>query len=121
MSALPLQPLLRLESLAVGALAVWGFALTDVSWVWFAALILAPDLGMIGYLGGPRLGAACYNAVHTYVAPAVLAAVAGWTLGLAVASVWAAHIGLDRTLGYGLMLPDGFRHTHLGQIGRTET
>jgi hypothetical protein len=28
-----------------------------------------------------------------------------------------AHIGLDRALGYGLKLPDDFRHTHLGTIG----
>lgn len=114
-------PLLRLEGLALGALAVWGFALTDASWWLFAALALVPDLGMLGYLGGPRLGAVTYNAVHTYAAPAVLAAVAvplGWTWGLPAASVWAAHIGFDRALGYGLKLSAGFQHTHLGRVGR---
>lgn len=117
----PSPSLLRLEGLALGALGVWGFALTDVSWGWFAALALAPDLAMAGYLGGARLGAAAYNAAHTYVAPAAVAAAAGasgWTLGLAIACVWAAHIGIDRALGYGLKLPDGFHHTHLGPIGR---
>lgn len=29
-----------------------------------------------------------------------------------------AHIGMDRLLGYGLKYPTGFRHTHLGRIGR---
>ena len=28
-----------------------------------------------------------------------------------------AHIGIDRALGYGLKLPSGFKHTHLGVIG----
>ena len=76
---------------------------------------------MLGYLAGPRAGAVAYNATHTYAAPAVLAAVsaaAGWGLGVPAALVWAAHIGLDRALGYGLKLPDGFPHTHLGPIGR---
>jgi len=33
---------------------------------------------------------------------------------LAVALIWTAHIGLDRAMGYGLKLPDGFKRTHLG-------
>ena len=122
MSARP-PVLLRLEGLAVGGAAVWGFALTGASWWVFAALALAPDLAMTGYLRGPRVGAAAYNAVHTYAAPVALAAVAsaaGWTPGLPVALVWAAHVGLDRALGYGLKLPTGFHDTHLGRIGRPD-
>lgn len=113
--------LLRLEGLAIGALAVWGFHVTDVSWGWFAALILALDLAVLGYLGGPRLGSTAYNAVHSYVGPAVLGAAAvaaEWEGGWAVALIWTAHIGIDRALGYGLKLPEGFQHNHLGQIGR---
>jgi hypothetical protein len=34
------------------------------------------------------------------------------------AAVLLTHIGLDRTLGYGLKLPTDFRDTHLGRIGR---
>jgi len=113
--------LLRLEGLALLAAAVWGYALTDASWGLFAALLFAPDLSMAGYLRGPRVGASVYNAAHTTVGPVVLAALAsasGWTLGLPVALVWAAHIGLDRALGYGLKLPTGFHDTHLGAFGR---
>ena len=115
--------LLRLEGLALGAAAVWAFALSGASGWLFAALVLAPDLAMLGYLAGPRAGAACYNAVHTYAAPVALAAVAsaaGWSWGLPVAFVWGAHVGLDRALGYGLKLPDGFHSTHLGRIGRAD-
>ena len=112
--------LLRLEGLAIGALAVWGFALTGASWWLFAAFILAPDLGMLGYLASPSAGAATYNAVHTHVAPAILVALTvplGWTWGVPVGLVWAAHIGFDRALGYGLKSPEGFKVTHLGRLG----
>ena len=35
-----------------------------------------------------------------------------------MALIWAAHIGFDRMLGYGLKYPTGFGDTHLGAIGR---
>jgi hypothetical protein len=120
MAPIPLL-LLRLEGLAVLGGAVWLYALSGASWWTFALLLFAPDLSMLGYLAGTRVGAAAYNAAHTYVAPALLAAVAsaaGWALGLPLALVWAAHIGLDRALGYGLKHPQGFRETHLGTVGR---
>ena len=68
---------------------------------------------------GPRIGAVVYNAFHSYVGPALLAAVcllAG--LSTAVPLIWAAHIGFDRALGYGLKYASGFSDTHLGVIGR---
>jgi len=112
---------LRLEGLAVLAAAAVLYAGTGYGWVLFAVLFLAPDLAMLGYLGGPRAGAVAYNLAHTYAAPAVLAGV-GWAMGaalpVALALVWAAHIGFDRALGYGLKLPTDFRDTHLGRIGR---
>lgn len=114
--------LLRLDGLAVAIAAVWVFMMTGASAWWWAAL-LAPDLAMLGYLRGPETGAAAYNAAHTYVAPLLLAGVASavaWAPGLPLALVWAAHIGMDRALGYGLKLPTGFQDTHLGRIGRTD-
>ncbi len=111
--------LLRLEGAAVLAVATWGYAVTGASWWTVAALLFVPDVSMVGYLGGPSVGARAYNAGHTIVAPAVLAgasAALGWGLGVPVAWVWAAHIGLDRALGYGLKLDD-VHHTHLGPIG----
>jgi hypothetical protein len=82
-------------------------------------LFLAPDLGMLGYLGGPRVGAVVYNLFHTYLPPAVLLVVGLMTLGAPVywALIWFAHIGLDRMLGFGLKRTSGFRDTHLGGIG----
>jgi hypothetical protein len=90
-------------------------------WLWYALLILAPDLFMLGYLGGPRLGAAVYNLGHTWLLPGILAAVGligGTSFAVDVALIWLGHIGVDRLLGYGLKLPTGFQDTHLGRIGR---
>jgi hypothetical protein len=110
---------LRVEGLAVLVAAVWLFATAGYSWLLFALLFLAPDLSFAGYLAGPSIGAAAYNAVHSYVAPILLAAVlAAAGAGTAVPLIWAAHIGFDRSLGYGLKYPSAFADTHLGRIGR---
>ncbi len=114
-------PLQRLEGSALLVLAVVLFAWSDVSWWWFGFLLLAPDVFMVGYAGGPRLGADLYNFGHALIWPVALLAVGipAGRLGLiAAGSIWLAHIGMDRALGYGLKLEDGFTHTHLGPIGR---
>jgi hypothetical protein len=112
---------LRLEGAAVLVAALWAYALLGASWGLFAALLLTPDLSMVGYAWGPRVGAAAYNAVHTYLFPVVLAAVGamtGWALALPLALIAAAHIGMDRALGYGLKHPTGFHDTHLSAPDR---
>ena len=71
---------------------------------------------MIGYTSNGRVGAACYNAFHTYTAPVLLAAfghLAGKPASLALALIWMAHIGFDRMLGFGLKYPNRFQDTHL--------
>jgi hypothetical protein len=106
----------------MAAFAVFLYARTGASWWLFAALFLAPDLSMLGYLAGPCWGARIYNAVHTYITPAALALCAlllQERVALAIAFIWACHIGMDRLLGYGLKYADGFGYTHLGRIGKT--
>jgi len=110
--------LLRLEggALLVGAVALYGAR--GGAWPLFAALLLAPDLSMLGYRAGPAAGAACYNAAHTTLGPLALGAygfLTGHPAPALLALIWGAHIGLDRALGYGLKYPDGFAHTHLGR------
>ena len=98
-------------ALAVGAYLWLGGPL----WL-LAVLALAPDLSMLGYLAGPRVGSASYNLAHTYVLPLVLGAAglyAGADLAVLVALVWAGHIGADRLVGYGLKYRTDFKHTHL--------
>jgi hypothetical protein len=113
--------LLRLEGLAVAAVTVVLYARTGAGWWLFAALWLAPDLSMLGYLAGSCWGARCYNAVHTYVVPAALALSAlllNAPALLPFALIWVNHIGVDRLMGYGLKYSDGFGWTHLGRLGK---
>jgi uncharacterized membrane protein len=89
--------------------------------LWLLPLLLAPDLSMAGYLAGPRAGAIVYNLLHN-LALAIVTLAVGWLGGIAVlalaGAILLAHVGMDRTLGYGLKLPTDFRDTHLGRIGR---
>jgi hypothetical protein len=115
------RAVLRVEGLCVLLAGAWLYAQTGHGWGLFALCFLAPDLAFLGYLAGPRVGAACYNATHAYVG-AIACFAAGHALGnailLAAASIWVAHVGFDRALGYGLKYASGFGHTHLGRIGR---
>ncbi len=110
----------RFEGLAVGVLAVIATVALGFSWWWLAALFLLFDVSALGYVAGPRVGAWCYNAVHNYVGPSVLGAIAlvadVRNAGL-MALAWAFHVAVDRALGYGLKHSDAFTHTHLGRIG----
>ncbi len=112
--------ILRLEGLAVAAVTAALYAHIGANWWLFAALWLAPDLSMLGYLFGSCRGARIYNAVHSYVAPAMLglSALLLHAHGLLpFALIWGNHIGVDRLLGYGLKYADGFKWTHLGNPG----
>jgi hypothetical protein len=115
--------LLRLEGLLVAVASAVVYARTGASWWMFAALWIAPDLSMLGYLKRPCLGARWYNAAHTYVLPGIMAlcAVLLHARGLLpFALIWVNHIGVDRLLGYGLKYSDGFGFTHLGRLGKRE-
>ena len=117
----------RVEGALVFAACLAGvivpvFMASGPHWWLIPILFFAPDLGFLGYLAGPRVGAFVYNTLHLY----------GWGLagsvfGLAVwgsmtmtlyGLIWMAHVGFDRMLGYGLKERTGFGETHLGRIGR---
>ena len=101
------------------ALATYLYARGDGSWLIYAALFFVPDFSFAGYLAGPRIGAVIYNVAHSYIGPAMLAATLLNTgQAVTVPLVWAAHIGFDRVMGYGLKYPSSFGDTHLGRIGR---
>ena len=117
----PLDLIMRFEWAVVAAVAVVFYAWSGASWWLFGLLILAPDLSIFGYLGGPHIGAIAYNALHILIVPVLLLLVgylSGHAVAIAVALIWIAHIAIDRALGYGLKLSTGFQDTHLGHIGR---
>ncbi len=112
---------MRLEWAAVLAAAAAGYVYAGGAWQLFVRLILAPDLSMLGYLGGPVAGAIAYNAVRVLVWPMALFFVglyADSALAVQLSAIWVAHIAMDRALGYGLKLSTGFTDTHLGRIGK---
>jgi len=114
---------LRIENFAILLVMLGIYYANDFSWWHFLILILVPDVSMLGYLGGKKIGAVMYNIGHCYIGPAI---VAGYALLsdintlIPLCIIWAAHIGADRALGYGLKSTEGFRHTHLGYVGRSK-
>jgi hypothetical protein len=111
--------LLRAEGAAVAATAIVLYFHADYPWWLFVVLVLAPDLSGLGYLAGSSIGAAAYDAAHTYVFPVVLAAIgviADAEIAIQVGLIWLTHIGVDRAIGYGLKYPTGFKDTHLQRV-----
>lgn len=116
------RTLLRLEGAALAVASMVFYSYFEGSWWMFAILLLAPDLSFLGYLGGPRTGAAAYNVAHAAILPMLLGIVGmvvPSALAMHLALIWSAHIGIDRALGYGLKYDAGFSFTHLGRIGKT--
>lgn len=112
-----MKRLLQAENAALLLAALAAYHVMDGNWWLFLVLILAPDLSMLGYLAGPRPGAWCYNTVHGWFAPVIVylgALAADSALFVHLALILAAHIAMDRALGYGLKQESGFKDTHLG-------
>ncbi|HEX9679131.1 MAG TPA: DUF4260 domain-containing protein [Candidatus Saccharimonadales bacterium] len=114
---------LRAEGLIILLASLFVYAELGGHWLWFGALIFSFDASMVGYLKNDRLGALTYNIGHSLILPLILAA-ASWQLNedlwLKFSVIWLAHIGLDRSLGYGLKSFDGFKYTHLGTISQSD-
>ena len=113
--------LIRIEELLLAGVSFYLFLALDVAWWWYLLLFLAPDLSMLGYLFGPKVGAWTYNLAHhkgLAVALFVMGGVASLPALQVAGLIMLGHSSLDRALGYGLKFSDAFQHTHLGMIGR---
>lgn len=119
-----MKTILNLEEWGIFLLCIFLFSRLPFAWWWFPALLLLPDIGMLGYLVNPKIGALTYNLLHHRAIAAIIAAYALWS-GKAnwqlAAIILFAHISMDRALGYGLKYEDSFAHTHLGIIGKHKT
>lgn len=115
-----MKSLIRLEEAGLLALSIWMFSLLPFQWWWFPALILTPDLSMLGYVAGNKTGAWVYNFFHHRAV-----AVAIFLLGVylkndlvqLIGVILFGHSSMDRMFGYGLKYEKGFKYTHLGEIG----
>ena len=118
-----IRPWLRAEGFAVFAAGFAGFVFLGLPWWAFLLLLIVPDVSMVGYLRGPRVGAIVYNVAHDLlsgVAIAGLGLVIGSVPIAAAGAILVAHGGIDRMMGYGLKFPSSFKDTHLGRIGRSQ-
>src|SRR3990172_12688410 len=109
-----MKNLLKLEEAFMFGLSIFLFSKLDYAWWWYPALILAPDLSMVGYLINTRVGAITYNFIHhkalgigVFVLGVLLANQLLQLIGL----ILFGHSSMDRVLGYGLKYPDSFQNT----------
>ncbi len=110
---------LRVEGAAVLVAALVLYFDLGYEWWLLVLLLLAPDLSMLGFLAGQRVGAASYDIAHLEALPLALA-VGGYLsdsdVAVKLALIWLAHIGMDRAVGYGLKYPTHFKDTHLQRV-----
>jgi len=102
-------------------LSIYLFNQLHFAWWWYLALILAPDLSMIGYAVNNKIGAVCYNIFH-HKGLAIAVYIIGSYLQNEVLQLTGlilfGHSSMDRMLGYGLKYFEAFKSTHLGEIGK---
>ncbi len=116
-----MKNLLKLEELLMFGLSIFFFSRLNMAWWWYLVLLFSPDLSMLGYLFGARIGSMSYNFIHLKAV-----GIGIFILGVIFASqvlqlaglILFGHSSMDRVMGYGLKYPDGFQHTHLGVIGK---
>ena len=110
---------LRIDGAVLFAASIAVFAQQGHPWWLYPALLLVPDIFMLGYLRNTRLGAVIYNLGHSYPAAALVMLIGyavGAPLTVAIGVIWFGHIGWDRMFGYGLKYGSSFKHTHLGDL-----
>ncbi|MBO0324312.1 DUF4260 domain-containing protein [Muricauda sp. CAU 1633] len=115
-----MKTLLKLEEWMMFGLGIYLFSLTPYAWWWFLVLILTPDIGMLGYLFGNKIGAVSYNLFH-HKGLALLIYGMGVYFSIPLCQligiILFSHSAMDRAMGYGLKYDKGFKFTHLGEIG----
>ncbi len=114
-----MKKVLQLEELGMFLLSIYLFSRLPFAWWWYPALILVPDVSMVGYAFGNKAGAISYNVVHHKAL-----AIAVYIAGIQFQSEWLqltglilfGHSSMDRLMGYGLKTFKGFKSTHLGEL-----
>jgi hypothetical protein len=111
---------IKLEEWVMLGLGFYLFTLLPYAWWWFFVFLLAPDVGMLGYIFGNKSGAVVYNTFHhkgLAIVIYIFGAYLSFPLLQGVGIIIFSHASLDRALGYGLKFKKGFKYTHLGELG----
>lgn len=116
-----MKTLLKLEQLATFIMAFLLTLYIGYQWWLFFALLLLPDLSMLGYIFGNKAGALLYNVFHHQGVALFLIAFGYAAIDPKITMagiILLGHSAMDRLFGYGLKYNKGFKYTHLGEIGR---
>jgi hypothetical protein len=112
----------RVEAVFLFIVSTYIYFDLGLSLIVYMLALFVFDISMIGYAKDAKWGAYLYNLGHSLILPLAVVLIA-WitnnTVLAAIGLIWIAHIGLDRSLGYGLKLTTGFKKTHLGDIGKS--
>lgn len=94
-----MKNLIRMEELAEFIFAILIFSKLDYSWWVFPALLLSPDLSMIGYAVNTKVGAWMYNFFH-HKALGIILGTVGFLVGyhglVLTGVILFAHSAIDR-------------------------
>ena len=116
-----MKNVIKLEEMVMLGLSIVALNYLQVEWWYYLILFLGPDISMLGYLIGHRMGAFCYNCFH-HKGIALILLLLGisyddWPLQV-TGIILFGHSSMDRMFGYGLKYSKGFKFTHLGEIGK---
>ncbi len=116
-----MKTLIKFEELSMFTFGIYLFNQLNFDWWIFPALILLPDISMLGYLVNTKIGAICYNIIH-HKTIALIILITGYFINNEYVElsgiILFAHSSMDRVFGYGLKYLDSFNNTHLGIIGK---
>lgn len=112
---------LKLEEAIMFVSGLYVLFYAHMEWWWYLLMLIGPDVSMLGYLAGNKVGAATYNFFHSKTI-GIVCVLTGLYLDhqlmVMIGVVIVAHASFDRMMGYGLKLNEGFKYTHLGVIGK---
>ncbi len=114
---------LKAEQVGIFIAAVSALIWLSVPWWVYLLLLLGPDISMLGYLAGNKIGGALYNIFHLQGVGAVLVVIGlnpNYQNCLIAGLIIIGHSSMDRIFGYGLKYLSGFKYTHLGEIGKNK-
>lgn len=116
--------IIRLEEVSM---LIGSFILTLVigyEWWMFLLFLFTPDISMLGYIFGSKVGSLVYNTIHFKLLGIVISII-GYMMSIPIiifiGLILFGHSSLDRIFGFGLKFSDDFKHTHLGIIHKNLT
>ena len=119
-----MKNLIRLEEIAMLCISIYVLYHLKADWWFYLLMMLGPDISMLGYLAGPKIGAFTYNLFHhkmIAIAFFIVGVVTSTWILQAIGAILFGHSSMDRMFGYGLKYNSAFSDTHLGKIGPEKT